>query len=388
MMRENRLAVAVVLVAASLASAQSNWTVMTTDFSSSAANVASIDEAGVGIATGGGETQVRPWSSIVRLGRGAAAAAPSGLVLCTARGERIVGTPSRIDGNNLVWKADLGAELSVPMESVLGILRDRTQADTLSQPRTEDQAVLQTGDSVKGILTDAAPDAFTLTPATGDPVKVPVAPLASFLFAAPPGGRPAVKPPAFLVRVGPSVIGAESVAIDRDRLAIKISDASTIKVAVADVVAIEHTGGPVAWLSSRLPAESTQTPYLDGDRPARMDQAVAGGPIRFGGVTYDRGIGVHSRSKLVFNLEPGDKSFRTRYAIDGPLTRADVDVRVLVDGKIIHEKTGFKAGTLSPVVEADLTGAKTLTLEVDYGRGFDVQDRLNWIEPAIIRAEK
>jgi hypothetical protein len=41
---------------------------------------------------------------------------------------------------------------------------------------------------------------------------------------------------------------------------------------------------------------------------------------------------------------------------------------------------------LSPVVVAELpASAKTLTLEVDYGDGIDVEDRLNWLEPALLR---
>ena len=88
---------------------------------------------------------------------------------------------------------------------------------------------------------------------------------------------------------------------------------------------------------------------------------------------------------MSFPVQAGDKSFRTRYAIDPSLGYANVDVRVFVDDKMIHENKGFKAGDLSPVVEVDLSGTKSLALEVDYGQGYDIQDRLTWVEPAILR---
>ena len=36
---------------------------------------------------------------------------------------------------------------------------------------------------------------------------------------------------------------------------------------------------------------------------------------------------------------------------------------------------------LAPPVILDIAGHKTLTLEVDFGENYDVQDRFNWIEP-------
>ena len=74
-----------------------------------------------------------------------------------------------------------------------------------------------------------------------------------------------------------------------------------------------------------------------------------------------------------------------QYAVDDRLARADMTVRIKLDDKVVHEKQAVRAGALSPVIVADLAGAKRLTLEVDYGGGTDVQDRLVWLEPALLR---
>jgi hypothetical protein len=57
---------------------------------------------------------------------------------------------------------------------------------------------------------------------------------------------------------------------------------------------------------------------------------------------------------------------------------------VKLDDKVVHETADFVAGKLADVVQVPLAGAKTLTLEVDYGKTYDVQDRFNWIEPALL----
>ena len=102
------------------------------------------------------------------------------------------------------------------------------------------------------------------------------------------------------------------------------------------------------------------------------------------------GIGVHAYSKLTFALDPQWKSFRTQYAIasprDQPRRFADVTVRVLLDGQVVHEQPHFREGVLSPVVMFDLKSAKTLTLECDYGNAGDTQAHLDWLQSALLRA--
>jgi hypothetical protein len=50
----------------------------------------------------------------------------------------------------------------------------------------------------------------------------------------------------------------------------------------------------------------------------------------------------------------------------------------------VHEQQDVTAGQISSVVTIPLNQARQLVLEVDYGRNLDVQDRLNWIQPALV----
>jgi hypothetical protein len=144
----------------------------------------------------------------------------------------------------------------------------------------------------------------------------------------------------------------------------------------------------VSWLSSRPPAENVQTPFLETARPARMDHSVSGGAIRYADRTYSRGIGVEPYSRITWPLDGAYQTFRTQYAIDGDRPYANVAARILLDGKVVHERKNFGAGELSPVVQVPLGNARSITLEVDYGENYGVQDHFNWIEPALVKSAK
>ena len=62
-----------------------------------------------------------------------------------------------------------------------------------------------------------------------------------------------------------------------------------------------------------------------------------------------------------------------------------MSARILVDGKRGFEKTGITRGTLHGPIRLDVTKANRIELIVDFGKNGDLQDRFNWIEPALIR---
>ena len=124
------------------------------------------------------------------------------------------------------------------------------------------------------------------------------------------------------------------------------------------------------------------TPWSSEDTsPSRQKLPAANGQ------TFEKGIGVHANSRLVFPLDGAYRLFRTRYAIDttGDVSKADVNVRILLDGKPVHEQKQVRAFKLSPVISIELGKAKELALEVTAGGVTDTQDRLDWIEPALVR---
>ena len=85
-----------------------------------------------------------------------------------------------------------------------------------------------------------------------------------------------------------------------------------------------------------------------------------------------------------WSLDGAAKTFVARYAIPEGRSVADVTVRIKLDDKIVFERAHVHSGPPSDFVQLPLGGAKSLTLEVDFGETFDVQDDLYWIEPALL----
>jgi hypothetical protein len=176
--------------------------------------------------------------------------------------------------------------------------------------------------------------------------------------------------------------------LENGKLSADLGDGKPRPMDLGRVAAIEQVNGPAAWLSGRPPSEAVYIPFFGSGQeyPARMDATVEGSKdLRFGGKAFRRAIGVHAYSKLTWPLDGTYAAFRTQYAVDERLTQADMTVRIKVGDKVVHEKQNVRGGTLSPVITLDLAGAKSLTLEVDYGSGTDVQDRLVWLEPALLK---
>ena len=100
---------------------------------------------------------------------------------------------------------------------------------------------------------------------------------------------------------------------------------------------------------------------------------------------FHHGIGCHSYSRLTYELDPAWTSFRTQYAIDSNSPLADVTIRIYLDDKCVYEKKNVKAGTIFPPVLVPLSGAGTISLEVDYGENYATEDRFVWLDPALTR---
>jgi hypothetical protein len=392
-----------VLAFAPCARAQSKWTVTTADFRSAQVTLSSLDQGGASVTPDGAQQpRVVKWDELLLLEREPSSAAkpppttagsgtPGKFILYVAGGDQFRGEPKSIENETLVWNSPAVGPVTVPLKQVVAIGKSNQPPPASDARRTEDVVTLANGDSVRGILSALAGGTLKVQSQGGE-VPVPLENVASVLLATTGGSgeTPIAGSRAFRVRLADDslVTGSALATSAGGKLALTLA-AGKREVPLASVTSIEQINGPVNWLSSRRPVENVQTPLLDTARPARMDRTVAGKPIRFADRTYARGIGVTPYSRITWDLPAAGgsyKAFRTQYAIDGLAPYADVTVRVKIDGKTVHERTGFTAGELSPVVLVPLNNAKQLTLEVDFGGNYNVQDRLNWIAPALITA--
>lgn len=358
---------------------QDRWSLTTADFNRQQVALRAIDERGV-VA----DERLTTLERFLMVERAGAAAEPKGtFTLYLLNGDRITGEATGVKGETLIWNSSAIGEMSFKLRDVAGFARGQATVN-IDANRSNDLVTLQNLDIVKGIFSTIKDNTLIIR-VDGADVSLPMTAVTSISLAV-TGASKASTERSFRIRTsdGSSIV-APSVKTDGDKLVLTLADKTSRPLPLAAVVSIEQLNGPVAWLSTLAPTINEQTPFMGQTWPARMDTTVTGSPIKAGDRIITRGIGVHARSKIAYALDGGYAAFRTQYAIDGNGVYADVDVRILLDDKVIHEHKSLKAGVVVPVLMIPLAGAKMLTLEVDYGKTHDVQDRFNWIEPALLR---
>lgn len=286
---------------------------------------------------------------------------------------------------------DLG-EVPVPIH-LLAELRvapkpERSAADawaiSATRRATDDLVRLTNGDSVSGFITHVDAGGITIDTASGE-ANVPMRLVVSAIFASPPAPNPDGLYAVIELAGGARVTVSEAEWTDAG-LSGRLSHGQRVQIETEQIASLAVRGGRWEWLSQRRPTTYEHTPMLAATFPYRLNQNVRGGPLRVAGETFESGIGTHSRSRLIYDLDAAYSEFVTGFGVDDDSGAfANVSVAVLVDGAVRFEKSDVIPGALHEPIRVDLRGAKTLELFVDFGANGDLQDRLDWIEPALIR---
>jgi len=159
-----------------------------------------------------------------------------------------------------------------------------------------------------------------------------------------------------------------------------------LRIRADRILFIEFRGGRLVYLSDIEPAELKETPFFDLVWHHRRDRSVDGNPLRLGDRTYRKGLGVHSRCEITYDLARGYRRFLAHVGIDEEVgEKGDADVAVLVDGQVRFEKKGLTGADDAVAVALDVAGASRLTLRVDFGKGFDICDHVDWANARLIR---
>jgi len=212
---------------------------------------------------------------------------------------------------------------------------------------------------------------------------------------------PASAPPVAIDLVDGSRLRGGLTGLSEAGCAIRLSRGRTVELPLALVRELWRDDGTIAFLSDLEPAE-TRAGSVFGDEfgmrwPHRVDRAVSGGLLRSGGRTYARGLGVHAGSRLRWELDGGWSTLRGRVAIDDSVlglpgaARASVEFRIWVDGTPDEDEPTWRSGPIGAgevplaIEGLDLTGARSLTLEVDPAEHYSVGDRANWLRMLLVR---
>ncbi len=160
-----------------------------------------------------------------------------------------------------------------------------------------------------------------------------------------------------------------------------IAAASSATVTIAD----DETPPPqeqVTYLSDLNPVSST-SPYYG----VKRDRSLLGSPLTIGGQTFEKGLGVHSPSEIVYNLGGKYALFQSYVGIDDSVGDSAVDgsvrFHVYVDGVLVKSSSRLTGSMGAELLSVDVRGAQTLRLVTDTGglpQDNDYKDHANWAD--------
>ena len=308
-------------------------------------------------------------------------------------GDRVHGRLGEAGSDFVAVDTEQWGKLEVPLERIARMIFSAagtaSYADSLTWFRKnlaspDDRVLLTNGDVVRGFIAGVNREGVRLE--IGDEVNVIPLRLAV-------AGQ-MVHPPAETLKGPHAVIelrdGQRMTVVELEwkdgKVEAKAASGETVKPASEEVQTIAFQGGRWEWLSSRNPWSTQHVPMLAMEWKHHADRNVLGGPLRVAGRHYERGIGVHSRSVLTYELGGNYKEFVTWCGMDDESGRlANVTAALLVDGQKRFERADVVAGVVHGPIRLDVAGAKRLELVVDFGLNGDIQDRFNWIEPGLVK---
>ncbi len=329
---------------------------------------------------------------------------PRGSAIWLANGDRLIARSTAIEDEQLraAWREfPEWPEFALPLESVRGLSlslphsrerRDELAAWLFDRKEQRDELRLLNGDVSSGEVAKWRDGTISLK-TTGREVTLPIADVRDIAFNPELLTLPEPKELCWLVSLR-----------DGSRVTLLASTSrvagTTLKAAHVSGVAwdipldaifeIRVLRGRAVYLSDLAPLESRQTPFLSGSRewPLQRDRSVAGRPLRLGGREFSKGLGMHSRSTVTYDLAEKYRAFHAVVGLDDTtvgagtvLCAVEVDSRRVFEERVLSRPKGAKR---LPVI--DVSGAKRLTLIVDFGELGDSQDHVDWGDAVLLRA--
>ncbi len=130
--------------------------------------------------------------------------------------------------------------------------------------------------------------------------------------------------------------------------------------------------------------------HWQGSGALAYDRSVGCTPLQIGDRAFERGLGTHARSEIVYELDGTGERFEAWVGIDAAKAKSDlasVVFKVVADGREVFDSGVMRGSTPARQVRVDLAGVRELKLLVtDAGDG-SKDDFANWADPVLIGAK-
>jgi len=288
-------------------------------------------------------------------------ASPVGLVVLR-NGDRLQGRVESIHGGVATLGTDLG-QLDVSLDRITFI---KMAEFPPSWPKVEQPSValvLTDGERLLGEVLGEADGKLRFR-------RLPPVARAAGASGAPPGAAEAAKP-------------AESLDVARDP-----ERAEGLAFPTSSLREVRYLGRGVVYLSDLDPARVEEKPFFSYPLPWQRDRSVGNGRLTLRGQAFDKGLGVHARSRLTYALDGAYARFHALIGVDDEARgKGNCVFEVWADGKPLFASGAVTGRDAPKPVDLDVTGARQLVLLVDFGEGGDVGDRGDWADAYLVTAE-
>jgi hypothetical protein len=320
---------------------------------------------------------------------------PNGVKIWLSNGSKLLGELVGKNGNAIVLQHVILGKLDIALEEMAGLRvveQENSEAEekfqqTLSDPaETKDILLLVRNgqvNKVEGIVESFGPEGGTFKWRERD-IRLPADQVYGIVFAAGLGEQ---KQPGCQCRlISGDVLTGELTGGDEQNLYFQTAFDEKHALPLNKVESLRLNRGRMVFLSDLEPVNYEFEAFGGTRWPYRMDRSVSNGPLRIAEQTYERGIGVHARSILTFELQNDYQTFAADIGIDEAAGEyGNVLFRVTADGTERFTSKPVSGNDEARSISVDIKGIKELQLIVDFGKDLDIGDHANWANARLIK---
>ncbi|MDX1946414.1 MAG: NPCBM/NEW2 domain-containing protein [Pirellulaceae bacterium] len=302
-------------------------------------------------------------------------------------------------------RAAVRAILHQPPAAALA--RDKLLSE-LGKVTTEDRLHLAGGESISGLLVSAPldgpflpadappPPVFRILPrGATEPLAIPAGKVIALSLAGPDLAAK-IGSGAWLGLADGSLIQAVKFVIRAGGVSVQLLAGGELKTTLVgrdnpdrtfwdEVTLVQPVSPRVGWLSDLPPLGYRHIPYLSVAWPYAADASTSGGRLRAGGRAYRKGLGMHTTSRLAYDVA-GYRTFAAELAIDEAAGDGGSAIfKVLLEiapseWTVAYESAILRGGDEPVPISIDLRGARRMALIVEFADRGDELDHANWLD--------
>lgn len=183
-------------------------------------------------------------------------------------------------------------------------------------------------------------------------------------------------------------LSAKQITMDGDKCQVILVSGTTVTVPLTQFRTIDFSLGKIRQLSQMKPSDVQYVPQFDVVWEYVPNAGPLKTPISLGGMTYPKGISIHSKTKLSFRLQSEYRRFQTTLGIDDLADDTgllgDVHLKIMGDDKVLLEAE-VKGPDEPRKVDLDVSGVRELQILVDFGGDLDIADWLSMGDAKVIK---